>query len=58
MKKRLQHKYFPANIAKFLKTSLLKNICEGLTHLEVIIILLIVVYHYFHDLYFIDLHVL
>ena len=26
--KRLQHRYFPVNIAKFLKTSILKDICE------------------------------
>ena len=28
VKKRLQHKCFPMNIAKFLRTPLLKNICE------------------------------
>ena len=30
MKKRLQHRYFPINIAKLLRTPILKNICEGL----------------------------
>ena len=29
-KKRLQHRCFPANIAKFLTTTFLKNICERL----------------------------
>ena len=28
--KRLQHRYFPVNIATFLKTSILKDICERL----------------------------
>ena len=28
--KRLQHRLFPVNIAKFLKTSILKYICERL----------------------------
>ena len=28
IKKRLQHRCFPANIAKFLKALVLKNICE------------------------------
>ena len=28
IKKRLQHSYFPMNIIKFLKTPILKNICE------------------------------
>ena len=28
LKKRLQHRCFPMNIAKFLRTSILKNICE------------------------------
>ena len=28
VKKRLQHKYFPVNIAKFLRAPILKNICE------------------------------
>ena len=26
--KRLQHRFFPVNIAKFLKTSILRDICE------------------------------
>ena len=30
IKKWLQHKWFPANIAKFLRTTALKNICERL----------------------------
>ena len=30
IKKRLQHKCFPKNIAKFLRTTILKNICEQL----------------------------
>ena len=30
IKKRLQHRCFPMNIAKFLKTTILKNICERL----------------------------
>ena len=30
MKKWLQHRYFPVNIAKFLRTPILKNICERL----------------------------
>ena len=30
IKKRLQHKYFLDNIAKFLRTAILKNICEWL----------------------------
>ena len=30
MKKRLQHSCFPVNTAKFLKTPILKNICERL----------------------------
>ena len=30
IKKRLQHRYFPANIDKFLRTSNLKNTCERL----------------------------
>ena len=30
IKKRLQHMYFPVNIAKFLRTPILKNICEWL----------------------------
>ena len=30
IKKRLQHRCFPVNIAKFLRTSILKNICEQL----------------------------
>ena len=30
IKKRLQHRCFPANIAKFLRTAILKNICERL----------------------------
>ena len=29
-KKRLQHRCFPVNIAKFLRTTILKNICERL----------------------------
>ena len=29
-KKRLQHTYFPVNIAKLLRTPILKNICEWL----------------------------
>ena len=28
--KSLQHSYFPVNIAKFLKTSILKDVCERL----------------------------
>ena len=30
IKKRLQHRCFPVNVAKFLRTSILKNICERL----------------------------
>ena len=30
IKKRIQHKYFPAKLAKFLRTPILKNICERL----------------------------
>ena len=30
IKKRLQHRCFPMNIAKFLRTTILKNICERL----------------------------
>ena len=30
IKKRLQHRCFPVNIAKFLRTPILKNICERL----------------------------
>ena len=30
IKKRLQHRYFPANIKKFLRTLILKNICVRL----------------------------
>ena len=30
LKKRLQHRYFPVNIAKFLRTPILRNICERL----------------------------
>ena len=30
IKKRLQHRCFPVNIAKFLRTSILNNICEQL----------------------------
>ena len=30
IKNRLQHRYFPVNIAKFLRTSILENICERL----------------------------
>ena len=30
IKKRLQHRYFPAIIAKFLRIPILKNICERL----------------------------
>ena len=30
IKKRLQHRYFPVKIAKFLRTITLKNICERL----------------------------
>ena len=29
-KKRLQHRCFPVNIVKFLRTPILKNICEWL----------------------------
>ena len=36
LKERLQHKFFPVNIAKFLKTPILKNICERLLLLTVI----------------------
>ena len=36
IKKRLQHKYFPKNIAKYLRTAILKNMCERwLLHLLV-----------------------
>ena len=28
IKKRLQHRLFPVNIAKFLRTAILKSICE------------------------------
>ena len=38
IKKRLQHRCFPVNIAKFLKTPILKNICEGLLLCEMKII--------------------
>ena len=31
IKTRLQHRCFPVNIAKFLKTPILKNICERLS---------------------------
>ena len=30
IKERLQHRYFPVNIAKFLRTPILKNICKRL----------------------------
>ena len=30
IKKKLQHKFFPANFSKFLRTPILKNICERL----------------------------
>ena len=30
IKQRLQHRYCPVNIAKFLRTPILKNICKGL----------------------------
>ena len=30
LKKRLQHRCFPVNIAKLLRTAILKNVCEGL----------------------------
>ena len=30
IKKRLQHRYFPVNIAEFLRTPISKNICERL----------------------------
>ena len=30
LEKRLRHRRFPVNIAKFLKTRILKNICERL----------------------------
>ena len=30
IKKRLQHRFFPVNIAKFLRTPVLENICERL----------------------------
>ena len=30
LKKRLHHRYFPVNITKFLRTPILKNICEKL----------------------------
>ena len=30
IKKKLQHRYFPVNITKFLRTPILKNICERL----------------------------
>ena len=30
LKKRLQHRFFPVNIAKFLRIPTLKNICERL----------------------------
>ena len=30
LKRRLQHRYFPVNIAKLLRTPILKNICERL----------------------------
>ena len=36
VKERFQHKCFPVNIAKFLKTPFLKNICERLLLLIVI----------------------
>ena len=36
IKERLQHRCFPENIAKFLKTPVLKNICERLLLLIVI----------------------
>ena len=34
IKKRLQHRCFPVNIEKFLKTSILKNICKWLLLLQ------------------------
>ena len=37
IKKRLHHRYFPVNIAKFLRTSILKNTCEWLL-LEIVFI--------------------
>ena len=40
---RLQHRCFPVNIAKFLRTAILKNICERL---------LASLWHYWHKLYF------
>ena len=36
IKKRLQHRWFPTNIAKFLRTPILKDICERLL-LEMIV---------------------
>ena len=40
IKRRLQHRYFPVNIPKILKTSILKNICKeaasGLTNLRIV----------------------
>ena len=38
IKKRLQHRCFPVNIAKFLRTSILKNICEQLLLKRVILL--------------------
>ena len=37
LKKRMWHKYFPVNFAKFLRTSVLKNICERLLLLKFLI---------------------
>ena len=34
IKKRLQHRCFPVNIAKFLRTLILKSIWEGLFHMD------------------------
>ena len=42
VKKRLQHRYFPVNVTKFLRTAILKNTCEWLLlfMLNVVVILI------------------
>ena len=38
IKKRLQHRCFPVHIVKFLRTSILKNICEMRCHISLFIL--------------------
>ena len=40
IKKRLQHRFFPVNITKFLRTPILKNMCERLLLFDASICLL------------------